>query len=236
MKWGIYMNKHILQQYTVIVDFLGKTLGPDYEVVLQDLDPKHQAIVAIANGHVSGRTVGSPLTNTALHLLSSKIYEAHDFLCNYKGVAANGHVLRSSTMMIKDENNEPVGFLCINYDDSRFMELHQKLLSTIHPDSFLEQAPIDQQPASAAAEQTAAMPMTESFPTDITLLMQKIFDDVTKDLATPITRLNQFERKDIVQKLNDQGLFQLKGAISFVARQFSCSTATVYRYLSEING
>ena len=69
------MNKHILQQYTVIVDFLGKTLGPDYEVVLQDLDPKHQAIVAIANGHVSGRTVGSPLTNTALHLLSSKIYE-----------------------------------------------------------------------------------------------------------------------------------------------------------------
>ena len=80
------------------------------------------------------------------------------------------------------------------------------------------------------------MPMTESFPTDITLLMQKIFDDVTKDLATPITRLNQYERKDIVQKLNDQGLFQLKGAISFVAKQFSCSTATVYRYLSEING
>ncbi|MCI8796671.1 MAG: hypothetical protein HFG89_07425, partial [Dorea sp.] len=65
-------------------------------------------------------------------------------------------------------------------------------------------------------------------------LMQKIFDDATVSLPTSIDRLNQYERKDIIEKLNEQGLFQLKGAISFVAKKFSCSTATIYRYLSEI--
>ena len=42
-------------------------------------------------------------------------------------------------------------------------------------------------------------------------------------------------RKDIIEQLQEQGLFQLKGAISFVAKKFSCSTATIYRYLSEVS-
>ncbi|MCI6859311.1 MAG: helix-turn-helix domain-containing protein [Eubacterium sp.] len=46
--------------------------------------------------------------------------------------------------------------------------------------------------------------------------------------------MNQNERKEIMIQLNEQGLFQLKGAISFVAKRFSCSPATIYRYLSEI--
>ena len=49
------MRSNNLQQYVTIVEFLGKTLGPDYEVVLQDLNPEHQAIVAIANGHIRDR-------------------------------------------------------------------------------------------------------------------------------------------------------------------------------------
>ena len=64
--------------------------------------------------------------------------------------------------------------------------------------------------------------------------MQKIFDDATISLTTPIDHLNQYEKKEIIEKLNDRGLFQLKGAISFVAKNFSCSSATIYRYLSEL--
>ncbi|MCI8666397.1 MAG: hypothetical protein HFG82_06985, partial [Dorea sp.] len=35
------MGFNSLQQYVTIVEFLGKTLGPDYEIVLQDLNPEH---------------------------------------------------------------------------------------------------------------------------------------------------------------------------------------------------
>ena len=72
------MGFNNLQQYVTIVEFLGKTLGPDYEIVLQDLNPEHQAIVAIANGHISGRRVGGPLTDASLQMLSSRAYESND--------------------------------------------------------------------------------------------------------------------------------------------------------------
>lgn len=235
------MNSDILQHYTVLVEFLGKALGPDYEVVLHDLSSKDFAIAAIANGHISGRKAGGPLTDAALRMLSSRAYETDDFLSNYRGIAPNGHILRSSTMFIRDEEGRPMGLLCINFDDWRYKELTEKLLSIIHPESFLDQHPAYTQPLMQRTEETsapqekAAAPITENFSMDIPALMQKIFDDATASLETPVDRLNQFERREIVEQLNEQGLFQLKGAVSFVARKFSCSNATIYRYLSEIS-
>lgn len=230
------MTPSTLQQYTILVDFLGETLGPDYEVVLQDLTSDSHAIIAIANNHISGRKIGSPLTNAALQMLSSKIYETSDFLCNYKGITEDGRILRSSTMFIKDDTGKPIALLCINFDDSRYMELSQKLQSVIHPSNFGCNAPEFDKAATASPEKALEQysSITENFPMDIPTLMQKIFDDCTCDLETSVDRLNQYERKDVIARLNEQGLFQLKGAISFVAKKFTCSTATIYRYLSEI--
>ncbi|MEZ3486651.1 MAG: PAS domain-containing protein [Lachnospiraceae bacterium] len=229
------MKKEILQQCIHFVEFLGNALGQDYEVVLHDLDSDPPAIAAITNGHISGRTIGSPVTDAALQMLSARAYEANDYVCNYKGITEDGHILRSSTMFLKDSSGKPIGLLCINFDDSRFQELQGTLLSTIHPGDFLEpETERVSPPIPKDASVPAPTAVTESFPVDISSLMQKIFDDATVSLPTSIDRLNQYERKEIIEKLNEQGLFQLKGAISFVAKKFSCSTATIYRYLSEI--
>lgn len=239
-KGNLLMTSDILKQYTIIAQFLGKTLGPDYEIVLHDLNPDHYEIAAIVNSHVSGRSIGGPLTNASLKMLMDKAYESDDYLCNYKGVAENGHVLRSSTMFIKDEDGKPVGLLCINFDDSRYTELCHNLLSVVHPSKFL-----NANPAAHAVVKTKhgaqemnlpapSDPITENFSMDIPSLMQKIFTDATASIVTPMDHLNQQEKKEIIEKLNKQGLFQLKGAISFVAKQFSCSSATIYRYLSEL--
>ncbi|KAI4448228.1 Transcriptional regulator DauR [Eubacterium plexicaudatum ASF492] len=232
------MTPDMLQQYSVIVQFLGKTLGPDYEIVLHDLRPDHNQIVAIANNHISGRNIGSPLTNASLKMLIDKAYETDDFLCNYKGIAENGHLLRSSTMFIKDTQGNPVGLLCINFDDSRFLDMHDVLLSIIHPKEYIEARPFMKKSAPGSqpvvpsdSEQSA---ITENFSMDIPSLMHKMFADATVAMPTPADRLNQQEKKDIIEKLHKQGLFQLKGAITFVAEQFACSSATIYRYLSEL--
>lgn len=234
------MNSEILQHYTILVEFLGKALGPDYEVVLHDLSSKDLAIAAIANGHISGRKIGGPLTDAALRMLSSRAYESEDFLSNYKGIAPNGHILRSSTMFIRDEERKPIGLLCINFDDWRYKEVTEKLFSVIHPESFpghhpAVSRPLQDKDSADPTPRKVSAPITENFSMDIPALMQKIFDDATASLETPIDRLNQFERREIVEQLNEQGLFQLKGAVSFVARKFSCSNATIYRYLSEIS-
>ena len=76
------MISNILHQYTLLVDFLGKALGPDYEIVLHDITSEPSRIVAIANSHISDRTVGSPTANAALQMLATNSYNTNDFLYN----------------------------------------------------------------------------------------------------------------------------------------------------------
>ena len=96
------MTEQMLRQYTVLVEYLGKTLGPDYEVVLHEILPENSRLAAIANGSISGRSVGAPITNAALRMIMQKQYETSDYNLNYTGQLANGKTIRSSTMFIKD--------------------------------------------------------------------------------------------------------------------------------------
>lgn len=232
------MSSHILNQYKILVDFLGKALGPDYEIVLHDITSEPGQIVAIANGHISGRQVGSPTANDALQILAANSWKTSDFLLNYPVAAENGHILRASTLFIKDEDGSPVGLLGINFDDSRYRELLGGLLSAIHPKDFSAGKQNFSQESSVSAEQMAppVQPdsLAENFSMDISSIMQNAFDSITASLETPIERLNQQEKRDIVQKLQERGVFKLKGGIAFAAKSLSCSPATVYRYLGDL--
>ena len=84
------MTEQMLRQYTVLVDYLGQTLCPDYEVVLHEILPENSRVAAIANGSISGRSVGAPLTNAALRMIMQKQYETSDYNLNYTGRLANG--------------------------------------------------------------------------------------------------------------------------------------------------
>ncbi len=225
------MTNDLFQQYSTLVDYLGKVLGPDYEVVLHDLTHTNQEVVAIANGHISGRTVGSPLTNTALHLIKSKAYLTQDFLINYKGEAENGHLIRSSTMFIKNNHGVLEGLLCINFDDSRFTNLSNNLFKLLHGKDFIhnfQDVPDVQNPVPVSLNSA------EKFPTDITKLMQQIFEDVMKDVAITPERLTQDEKITIISQLDKHGLFRLKGAIPFTAKHLACSSSSIYRYLKTL--
>lgn len=235
---GAVMSSNILNQYKILVDFLGKALGPDYEIVLHDITSEPGQIVAIANGHISGRQIGSPTSNDALQMLAANPYKSNDFLHNYPVVARNGHILRASTLFIKDEDGSPVGLLGINFDDSRYQKFCDELLATIHPGGFSAGESRAPRESSASAQpQTAVMQpdsLAENFSMDISAIMQTAFDNITASLDTPINRLNQQEKRDIVQKLQERGIFKLKGGIAFVAKNLSCSPATVYRYLGDL--
>ena len=214
------MTEDMLRQYKVLVEFLGKALGPDYEVVLQTIGPEGSGIAAIANGRVSGRGVGSPVPSTALKMIMRRQYTDQDYSLNYTGMLSNGKAIRSSTMFIKDQGRL-VGMLCINFDDSRFHELSDALLRVIHPDDYLQRG----LPVSEG---------TEFFQSDVNTMMQELFEEATASLQVPPDRLNQEERLQIITQLYDRGMFQLKGAVPFVMEKLGCSQASIYRYLSKV--
>jgi predicted transcriptional regulator YheO len=168
--------------------------------------------------------------------LAANPYKTNDFLYNYQISAKDGRILRASTMFIKDDDGNPIGLLGINFDDARYRELCAKMLSVIHPDQFLKPPlmPFPAIPASPEGISLQSYTLADDFSMDISTLMEKSFDSVTASLSTPMERLNQQEKRDIVQKLQERGMFKLKGGISFVAKRLSCSPATVYRYLGEL--
>ena len=228
------MTEQMLRQYSQLVEFLGLALGPDYEIVLHEILPENSRVAAIANGNISGRSVGAPITNAALRMIMQKQYETSNYNINYTGQLASGKTIRSSTMFIKD-NGKLVGLLCINFDDSRFHELSDNILRLVHPDDFVHHhyfpndAPAKQ---PAAPQHTHAQP-TEHFQSDMNGLMEDLFATVTKDTDVPLRRLTQAERAEIVARLYEQGMFELRGAVQFTVQKLGCSQASVYRYIKN---
>ncbi|MDD2481761.1 MAG: PAS domain-containing protein [Lutispora sp.] len=106
----------ILQALIPIVEGLAQTFGKNCEVVLHDINIPQNSIVAIANGHVSGRTIGGPMSEYGLATLKKAQFDKDKI--NYMKKTSDGRVLKSSLMYVKDEVGEVIGFLCTNFDIS----------------------------------------------------------------------------------------------------------------------
>lgn len=215
----------ILDYYKKLVDFLGQVLGEDAEVVLRDCRKPEHDIVAIANGHVSGRTVGAPITDFTLSILASEQWKEKDYIVNYLGKAKPNKRLRSSTFFIR-ENGELVGELCINIDMTKYERLSREMLklggADLLPDN--ENGPI-------------CGVVSEHFSNDVIkdLLEKAVLETMGSHDEIVRERLTQEDRIAVLERLDRSGLFHLKGAVSEAAKYLYCSEASIYRYLSKIS-
>lgn len=216
-----------------MVEFLGKVLGKNYEIVLQDIP--EQKIVAIANGGVSGRKVGSPLTDLALKMIADKEWEKNDCKLNYLGMTNDGRFLRSSTYFIK-ENGNLLGMLCINIDISKIKEAGDALYYMAGLFDMPRKTGKSGQKRSEEDVYAEEKPRAiENFSVSLT---DMISSTVKKELDNygniPVSRLSKDERIQIIEKLSKEGVFLMKGAISIVAQELDCAESTLYRYLSKM--
>lgn len=214
-----------LDYYKKLVDFLGQVLGEHGEVVLRDCRKPNHDIIAIANGHVSGRTVGAPITDFTLSVLANEEWKEKDYVVNYVGKAVPNKNLRSSTFFIR-EDGELVGQLCINIDMGPYEQMIESIrilsgISLMHgPDH----------------EGVVCGGPVENFSADVTgdMMSKAVVQVVGSSDAIVRERLTQEDRIRIVEGLNQAGMFQIKGAVSQVAEYLYCSEASVYRYLAKL--
>ena len=64
--------------------------------------------------------------------------------------------------------------------------------------------------------------------------LSAIIDNVLSRYEAEPTRLSLDERIDAVRKLNENGLFLLKGGLSELAKRLEISEPTIYRYLNKV--
>ena len=65
------MKNKILNQYKLLVNFLGKTLVPSFEVVLHEVKGEEVRMIAIANGEVSDRVLEDTISSETLNILNN---------------------------------------------------------------------------------------------------------------------------------------------------------------------
>lgn len=228
------MKQELLNQYKIIVEFLGEVLGPDYEIVLYDLEYDRNFIAALSHGNINNQKVGNKIPKDILELLKSNKFQGKDFCTHLPGKRSTISVLRNSYMLIRDSDDNLNGLLCIIFDDSRFIKLHDYLMSMAHPLDFIKNYSfhtIHNMEMYETAQETNTLPETE---TNLKNLMHSTYRDAVMQANLPSDRLNQEERLIIIKNLKELGFFRLKGAVSYAAKNLHCSAASVYRYLSEL--
>lgn len=73
----------------------------------------------------------------------------------------------------------------------------------------------------------------ENLDTQMVNLLQNRVAQVIAESGVATNRLSLQEKVRIVHKLNDEGLLNVKGAVTEIAEQLSVSIPTVYRYLNK---
>lgn len=227
--------KNKLAEYDLIVDFLSAMFGPNYEIVLHDIQKEEGRIVKIANSHITGRSIGEGLSKFAAEVINNKVYLEKDYILNYNAVAKSGRLLRSSTLFIK-EDNELIGLLCINFDDHNFKKLEDTLQKLVHPDEVVFKREHPSQDHD----------IMETFIDSINEPIKQVLDEYFLNLnirldVLPlenkihlIKSISQKDRIELINALNAKGVFYFKGAVSEVANQLYVSEPTIYRYLNKV--
>ena len=130
------MKKSLIEFYTRLAHGLAVQFGSNCEVVVHDLQGKdiEHSIIAIENGHVTGRRIGDGPSQIVLESLhnSKQNLKQEDKLA-YLTKTKNGKILKSSTIFIRDDSDKIIGIFGINYDISLMLSTEASFL--LHPPS-----------------------------------------------------------------------------------------------------
>ncbi len=212
-----------IHQFIPLVQFLGAFFGENCEVVLHDVTQKEKSILAIANGeNISGRKIGSPLTDLALKFLKEKEYQRRDWVMGYTTRSRDGSPLRSATYFIRDREGNLAGILCLNMNLSDLMKAK---------DSIDRMAGAFSGPCQDPAADGS---LTENFSSTAEDLTMDIIGQAIAEKSLPPDRMTADEKIEMVRTLNQRGAFLLKGSVRMVARHLASSEPTIYRYLKKV--
>jgi predicted transcriptional regulator YheO len=198
---------------------LSAQFGSRCEVVLHDLKnrPYDHTIVAIENGHVTGRKVGDCGTNLGLEVLRGTDKEGDRY--NYVTQTKDGKVLRSTSIYIRTPENEVIGALCINFDVTDFI-MAEKTLASIT--------------AHTGNGESLDSRVAEVFTNDVNDLLDTLIQESIKHAGKPVALMSKEDKIEGIRYLDQKGALLIKKSGTRIARFYDISKYTLYSYLEGI--
>jgi len=204
----------ILKAIIPLAKGISKTFGSNCEVVVHDLSHPETSIIKIFNNTVTERKIGDGIRDLIWNVLRSPKFK-EDVLANYHTISHKNKVIKSTTMLIRDEKDKPIGAICINFDLSSFHRAK----------SFLEEFTLINE---LSPPEDKVIKINNA---DIINVLNYIISQTIAEHGVPIDNMSREEKIKIVSFLDKKGIFQIKGAANWVADRFNTSRSTIYNYL-----
>lgn len=184
--------------------------GSSCETLIQDMNEPDHPILAIYNGHVSGREVGSTLDvlGTGFTLDASAYTED---LVNLAATTPDGRQIKSSTFhLIGEGYNLALG---INFDYTALVYANRTLIELINVQADLRSALWQE----GDSEQ-----------------LSQLFERCVNAVGKPVGEMNKRERLRVIALLEQNGAFSYRKSVPYVAQHLGVSRYTVYKYIGEL--
>ncbi len=193
--------------------------GDRCEVVIHDFRDLKRSLVYI-EGDITKRQPGCPLPDTLYRLLKEFGDDAPDKF-GYKGTTKDGKILKCSTTMVRDGDGKLEGCLCINFNVTDFA-----FLATAFNDFTFSNSKSDRDDGKGTNQNGTTSTFAET--------MESAIDFEVSEYGKVPAMMDKSDKLVIMQRLDKDGVFMIKGSVDYIARVFGSSRYTIYNYLKQI--
>ena len=192
--------------------------GSNCEVVVHEISEcsTSNSIIAIENGHVSGRKLGDGPSQVVLEQLGNDGSCPEDHLC-YLMRTPDGKLLKSTSVYIPDDEGKVAAIFGVNFDISALVMAEQALNSL-----------------------TLTMNHDQETPARITHNVNDLLDDLIEQsdrlVGKPAALMTKEDKVRAIRFLNDHGALLITKSGDKIANHFGISKYTLYSYLDVKTG
>ncbi|WP_310359150.1 helix-turn-helix transcriptional regulator [Paraburkholderia strydomiana] len=198
----------LLKRQEAVANGIAALFYPYAEVVIHDLGS--QTIAYIAN-NLSKRELGDA---SALEEIDAAV-APDGTMGPYEKLNWDGRRMRSVSIMMRDDDDEPVGVMCINYNVAVFDDMKSVI------DTIVSRVTLVAQPEVL---------FRDDWQERINTFMHTWLRERQLSLAT----LSRVHRRELVDALFAEGAFSVRSAANYVAKVLGMGRATVYKRIGEL--
>lgn len=196
-----------------LIKGIAEEFGSNCEVAIHDLKAGYEhSIIAIENGHVTGRKVGDVASQVAMETIHSNLNHKDHY--SYTTRTNDGRILKSTTICIPDKNGKAKALLCINYDITQLMVANKILRDIISVNDI------------KSSDDSGV-----SIPTNVNQLLEGLIEESYQLIGKPVSAMTKEDKMRAIKYLENKGALLIKRSGDKISKFYDISKYSLYSYL-----
>ena len=143
----------------------------------------------------------------------AKQYPSRDAVIGWRGHTADGRLLRSTTVFVRNADGHPIAALGINLDLSLVEKNHAQSTYLLRHSSY------ERRQAIAAGT--------------VRDLLRQLLEEAAQETGKAIAQFGREDRIRVALYLEERGAFVIRGSVAAAARILGVSRVAMYTYIEE---